>query len=246
MVRTLPINPINHRVAIYGRVAIGFKLQGKDNWTLLPQPIQQAQVEIIDAPASFQRRLYLKSLSYGQKWESLSTRLDRASIAVDGSFYFIDLPPGKYTLRATCFQKATILQAAEKVITIVDGEKPSWIDLILITTGIVGQVTSIPKVARSGTTSTPEEESEIVPVAYAQVQLQNSGEQTRCDRDGKFQLLNLEAPENPSTRKLQLQISAPGYDAYTQNVDLLRGAVYSLPDIQLTKKVPAKANGTSA
>jgi hypothetical protein len=231
MTRILAISsPITHGVAIYGRVTIGFKLPVNDNWTLLPQPVQQAQVEIIDAPASFQHRLYLKSLSHSQNWESLSARPDRTPIAVDGSFYFMDLPPGNYTVRATPIQRATILQSAEAVVTIVKGGEPSWIDLILTTTGIVGQVTS----------------SDIVPVAYAQVQLKSSGERTRCDRDGKFQLLNLEAPKNPSTRKLQLQISATGYDTYTQDVDLLRGSVYFLPDIQLTKKVSAKANGTSA
>lgn len=138
MAKTLPISSsINHRVAIYGRVAIGFKLQGEDNWTLLPQPVQQAQVEIIDAPASFQRRLYLKSLSHGQNWESLLARPDRTPIRVDGSFYFMDLPPGNYTVRATCTQRGTILQPAEAVVTIVNKGKPSWIDLIL-TTAIVG------------------------------------------------------------------------------------------------------------
>ncbi|MEG4069210.1 hypothetical protein QUA42_18090 [Microcoleus sp. Pol11C2] len=246
MTRILPISPpITHRVAIYGRVAIGFKLQGEDNWTLLPQPVQQAQVEIIDAPASFQHRLYLKSLSHGQNWESLPARPDRTPIAVDGSFYFMDLPPGNYTVRAAQIQRATILQSAKAIVTIVDGEKPSGIDLILTTTGIIGQVTNIVKVANSGKTiNAPEEKSEIAPVAYVQVQLKSSGERTQCDRDGKFQLLNLEAPDNPSTRKLQLHISAPGYDdVEIKDIELSRGTVHSLPDIQLTKKVPTRTNG---
>lgn len=236
MAEMLLVSPlIHHRVAIHGRVAIGFKLEGEEKWTLLPQLNWQVRVEIIAAPASFQRRLSLKSLSHGQNWDSFSDRPDRTHTAVDGSFYFIDLPPGKYTLKATCPQQSTRLQGVKADVEIRNGEKPQWKELILATTGIVGQV----KIKSSNS-------NEFVPLPQAQVQVVKGSEHTRCDRDGKFQLLNLEAPENPSTRKLQLQISAPGYDTYTQNVDLSRGAVHSLPDIQLTKKVSAKANGTLA
>ncbi|HEY9857981.1 MAG TPA: hypothetical protein V6D16_00635 [Candidatus Obscuribacterales bacterium] len=236
MAKTSSISPpIHHRVAIHGRVAIGFKLEGEEKWTLLPQLSRQVQVEIIAAPASFQRQLSLKSLSYGQNWDALSDRPDRTHTAADGSFYFIDLPLGQYTLKATCPRQSTRLQGAEAVVEISDGQKPEWKELILATTGIVGQVKT--KLSNS---------DEFVPVRQTQIQVVNGSEQTRCDRDGKFQLLNLEAPENPSIRKLRLQISAPGYDTYTQDVDLLRGAVHSFPNIQLTKKVPVKANGTSA
>lgn len=236
MAKTLPINPlITHQVAICGRVAVGFKLQGTDNWSLLSQPVRQAQVEIISAPLSFQRRLFLKSLSYSQNWKSLPDRLDRTQTAEDGSFYFLDLPPGKYILKASCPQQSTRLQGTEAVVEIGDGKKLEWQDLILATTGIVGQVRT--KLSNS---------NEFVSVPQAQVQVVNGSEQTRCDRDGNFQLLNLEAPEKLTTRKLQLQISAPGFDAYTHELDLSRGTVHSLPDIQLTKKVPTKANGTPA
>ncbi|WP_181357322.1 hypothetical protein [Stenomitos frigidus] len=233
---TIKSSPLHHPVAIsiHGRVLIGYTIKGEPD-TVLLDPVRQAQVEIIEPPESFKRKLDLKSLSHGQNWESLSPRPDRTHTAVDGSFYFIDLPPDNYTLKASLPQKLTRLQVAKEVVTVVKTDaklNPLPRDLVLLTTGIVGQVISPP-------------EQGTKPVAYAQVKLKGGNEQTRCDRDGKFQLLNLEAPESPSTRSVQFEISASGYDLYTTDPTAIsRGTVHRIQNIQLSKKSSTKANGT--
>jgi hypothetical protein len=213
------IDPITHRVVIHGRVAIGFQLADQQQWAILPQTIP-AQVKIIAAPPSFQRLLHLKSLSYGQNWDTL--RPDRTRTDNNGFFYFIDLPPGDYKLRATELAKTPRFPGIEQVITIVAGKNlKQGMEFILPTTGIIGQV-----------------------IAHAQVQVQGSDEKTRCDSEGNFQLLNLEAPERAPPRPVQLQISAPGYETViTAPMNLTQGIVQRLPVIQLTPKSSAKANG---
>lgn len=88
-----------HRVAISGRVELGF--QDNETWTLLPQQAKQIRVELIEAPDSFKRKMQLKALSHGDAWETLARRPDRTQTAEDGSFYFLDLPAGEYQLQAT-------------------------------------------------------------------------------------------------------------------------------------------------
>jgi hypothetical protein len=298
MANYLLISGIAHQVAIQGRVVIGFRLQGEEHWTILPEPVPQAQVEIIQSPESFQRQLRLKSLSYGQKWETLSRRPDRTCTLEDGSFYFQDLPPGDYTLKATFPDRATRLQSVEQVVTVIAGEnvagknvagkKPPWTDLILATTGIIGEIKSaspLPSVpaqlpkspAKSPESSEPGQADttiqtstraaskaktraanqaetrvanqpqtnapELEPVPQAQVQLQGGSEQTRSDRNGRFQLLDLEAPrssDRPSSRQIELQISVAGYETQTIKSPAISRGVVQRIEVQLIRQAPHK------
>lgn len=131
MDKMLSIDSVRHHVAICGRVAISDTAADQPKSLVFSDPVQRVRVEIIAAPERFQRQLQLKSLSHGQAWESFSDRPDRTHTAIDGSFYLIDLPPGSYTLRASWFPKKTRSQVATAVVTVVDGQKPPWVDLTL-------------------------------------------------------------------------------------------------------------------
>jgi hypothetical protein len=82
--------PTIHRVTIAGRVI--------DPDT--DQPISSALVELTSVPNGFRQRLALKGLQYGDRWQEMCNRPDRSLTAIDGFFYFVDLPDGKYQLAA--------------------------------------------------------------------------------------------------------------------------------------------------
>jgi hypothetical protein len=226
----MSITPVAHRVAIAGRVAIGFRSAKTDQWTLLPQRLRQAIVELTGTPPGFQRQMALKALSYGSTWEKLPRRPDRAQTAEDGSFYFLDLPAGSYTLRATWPQGHAYLEVAEATVTLAeDNDQPTFIELVLATTGVVGQVT-----AQSETTA-----NGAGPIALAQVQVVESGAQVLSDRSGTFQLLDLEAPpSSASARSIQLKIAAAGYvSAIPPAIFIHRGTVQAIT-MQLAPSSP--------
>jgi hypothetical protein len=212
-----------HRVAIHGRVAFGYTLD--DEKVEISSPVSQALVEISEYPEGlFKRKLnLLKSLSDSQKWESLSNRPDRTLTAIDGSFYFTDLPLGNYILRAFYPSQKFYLQTDEVTIAVVKNQKPNWINLILKVSGIAGQVL----------------DNKNSPVAYAQVKFKGSHEYTLCDRDGKFLLLY---PKPPPSSPVQLFISAPSYtSSIVENIILSPGVVKPIPP---SKTSLTKANGT--
>jgi Carboxypeptidase regulatory-like domain len=97
----------SHQVAIAGQVS--------DKETGLT--IGNAIVEITAMPEKFQTKRSLQALQYGSEWETLSKRCDRTTTANDGFFYFIDLPPGEYTLTAFLPGAATRYKLAQTTVT---------------------------------------------------------------------------------------------------------------------------------
>jgi Ni,Fe-hydrogenase III component G len=85
----------NAQVAIAGRV-----LDDKTK-----QIISGAMVEIIEMPEEFQKQLKLKELQYDSQWRKMSVRPDRQVTKNDGYFYFVNLPPGEYTLKASVLNR---------------------------------------------------------------------------------------------------------------------------------------------
>ena len=63
-------------------------------------PIAGAQVQITAAPTAFMNKIRLNAKQYGLVWEDMEQRVDRTVTAVDGFYYFLDLPDGDYTITA--------------------------------------------------------------------------------------------------------------------------------------------------
>jgi hypothetical protein len=78
-----------HQVAIGGRVVDESE-----------KPVAGAEVTITVMPEEFQRRIAGATGAAGGGWEHSDQRLDRSLTKADGIYYFLDLPGGKYTVKA--------------------------------------------------------------------------------------------------------------------------------------------------
>ena len=62
-------------------------------------PVAGAHVEILAGPEAFQTIVEVERQRYGLRWPALTRRADRTVTRQDGSYFFINLPNGKYALR---------------------------------------------------------------------------------------------------------------------------------------------------
>ncbi len=114
---------INPLVAIAGRV-----VEAKTG-----KVIVGAMVKIIGMPEAFQTRLKLKKLQYGdKKWEKMSERIDCKITALDGYFYFVNLPAGDYVLE-TSFPTHVSVKSDVQVSNPIDDKIPTTMmdDIVL-------------------------------------------------------------------------------------------------------------------
>jgi Carboxypeptidase regulatory-like domain len=217
----------SHQVAIAGQVS--------DKET--GETIGNAIVEIIDMPDAFKTKRSLQALRYGSEWENLTKRCDRTTTAIDGFFYFIDLPPGEYTLTAFLPGAATRYKLAQTTVTFPPQKDPSnspkfaLANLTLFPSGIRGKVTDLQNVA----------------IGRVNVKILGSGESTVTDAQGKFELIGLEAPkQEKSKRAVKVVVSAKGYQEITETLQFSLGEVIE-QNFQLTKQngTAIKKNNTS-
>lgn len=77
------------------QVAISGRVVDEDN-----KPVAGAQVTITSKPNEFKRQVEGAVSDVETGWEDLEERLDRTLARLDGLYYFLDLPEGRYTLSA--------------------------------------------------------------------------------------------------------------------------------------------------
>ena len=200
--------------------------------------IAGAKVEIIEMPKNFSTIVSLKALQYGSQWEKMSDRPDRKITASDGSFYFVDLPPGDYKLKASLpgsgtrykngVQKVSVSSPIKDVIPtsikdIVKEIIPTTItDIVIEPTGIKGTITD----------KAPPNDA----ILNAKVQIQGSPESTFSDQEGNYRLLGLDASES-GQRTVILIVSATGYQQeVSSSLVIKQGKVISNQNFSLKQK----------
>jgi len=183
---------VSHRVAIAGRV---FNQAGK--------PVGGAEVVMQAVPPAFKGILALAALRYGSKWKSLPARPDRSITRDDGLFYFVDLPNGKYTLRASLSASGKRFGTVDKSVTVARDAKGNiktvFVEISLPATALKGIITR-----HDGGTGIP----------MAEVRIRGSGERVYSDSQGRYELPAIE----PGKRTLL--VFAQGYRKLSQVVEI--------------------------
>lgn len=205
----------NPQVAIAGRV-----LEAETE-----KAISGAMVEIIAMPEKFQTILSLKALQYGWQWHKMRERCDRTITRSDGSFHFINLPPGEYILEASLPERGTRYNFVKKTVEVtesVNGKMPvAMIDIVLLPTGIKGTVTDADEPNKA--------------IINAQVQIQGSRDWALTDQEGNYRLLGLESSKS-GQRTVNLIVSATGYQQVSQSVVIKYGVVISNQNFSLKQR----------
>lgn len=181
---------VRHQVTIAGRV-----LEGSTR-----KPLGGALVEITEMPAEFRKYRDRKAIQYGDRWSSLVPRPDRTVTALDGLFYFLDLPNGDYTLSASVTGSGRRYAGAQASGTVARGRadwKAAFIEMLVQSTAIQGRVSGPGHKAG---------------VSMAEVHIKGSGERTFCDAQGQYLLPAVE----PGARVVQ--VFAQGYRPAAKSV----------------------------
>lgn len=157
------------RVAVAGRVA--------DEAT--GRPVAGARVEVVEFPAAFRDALALAARAHGAGWDALPRRPDRTTAAVDGTFFLLGLPDGRYVLRASVPGEGSRRGVARATVRVADGRAQGPAAFALPRTTVQGRVT----------------DAAGEPVAMAEVRVRGSGERAFTGGDGRFVLAGVEAGE---------------------------------------------------
>ena len=170
------------------------------------KPVVGAEVTILSGPAEFGKMLKRRAPIDGATWTKTVERPDKTRSRIDGLFYFVDLPDGKYDVRALLPDCGKRYGEARQTATVslndteMSGQKylkKIWINLVLPPTAVRGKV--IDPAQKAG-------------VCMAEVRVKGSGERAFSDAQGQFRL----GPIEPGKRVLQA--SAQGYVAKEKEV----------------------------
>lgn len=192
----------NVQVAIAGKVLLAET----------DQPLAKVKVEIIAMPTKLERILQLKAMQLGQAWEVVPERIDRKLTRNDGSFYFVDLPTGNYTLRASVVNGGTSYQSVTQAFEVKQTEGSTDLDtatgtLKILPTGLKGQISANGKA-----------------IAYAKIRAIESNAATLSDVDGNFRFVGLPATTQPTI----FQISSTDHAPQRRSVQLQQGVMTTI------------------
>lgn len=172
-----------------------------------PKTIQQARLILDDASASKEQKLKAarEILDFLMARQVLTTsRPDLTQTAVDGIYYFLDLPQGEYSLMALLPDLKRRYGVSKQVtVTVSDQHRNnsqiSIADLTLPSTNLVGKITHATE-----------------PVVLAQVRIKGSKKFTFSNSQGEYILSELES----SKRSRTILVRARGYQPKEETVTL--------------------------
>lgn len=235
---------INHRVSLAGKVT---NAQTDREISLAQVRIADAPeafvnslitiaklvVSINEPPVVRQARMMLNNttLSNGQKLEATGVILDfltahqilttpRADLtltAVDGLFYFLNLPQGEYSLIASVPGSKRRYGVSRKItVTVSNRDRPHSIaDLTLPSTNLIGKITH-----------------RTEPITLAEVRVKGSRESAFSNSKGEYILSELESSERSRT----ILVRAKGYQAKEKTVTLSQPGEQKTLDFELTTR----------
>jgi len=141
-------------------------------------------------------------------------RPDKTLTAMDGCFYFVDLPDTDecYTLTVSLPSAGTRYGVANseaiKVVYSNNG-KITWTPIGLPPTAIKGRIT----------------DSKNCPLFMAKVQVDGSSESAFSDIDGNYLLHGLEVCKPQQKKTVTVKFSARGYEQLSQSVEISQGHI---------------------
>lgn len=202
----IELESTRHQVAIYGQIS--------DAETGLT--IQDALVEIVQMPETFRNLLALRSQQHGSQWETLEHRPDRKRTAIDGYFYFLDLPDGEYTLTASLRSAGSCYGVAEVKAIVSRDSYGNYVktaaNMTLPPTAIKGKITDL-----NGD-----------PIVLAKIQIAGTTDYIFSDSKGNYLFSGLETSRPPLKRTVNINVSARGFQPGSQSAELSQGIVQNL------------------
>lgn len=165
---------VRHAVSIAGRV-----LEAGVSGVLPARPVGGALVRITAGPSEFTVWLSRKAQAYGNAWKTLAGRPDQARTAGDGHFYFLDLPDGQYTLRASVPGAGTRYAEVEGQASVSRDEHGRPV--------LPPQVLTLPRTSVQGQVT-----CNGAPVSMAGVRVRGGEERTFADGAGQYALAGIE------------------------------------------------------
>lgn len=202
----IELQSTRHQVAICGQVS------DAQSGVVIPGVL----VQIVQMPEAFKKLLVLRSKQYGPNWEAIKGRLDMVLTAVDGYFYFLDLPAGEYTLSASLPSAGTRYGTAQ-VTAIVSSDSQGNIsksaaNITLPPTAIKGQIV----------------DTDQSPIVMGKIQIEGTSNYTFTDSKGNYLLSDLETSKPPLKRLVNVKVYGRGFQPASQSVNLSQGEVQTL------------------
>lgn len=188
-----------------------------DDATDLPVP---GVLVTLEGPPAFEAILSALATQYGDAWDTLSSRPDRALTGDDGYFHFGDVPDGSYTLTlsfsdlgeryGTTTANATVTHA-------IDGTaEASLLEIAMPPTAVEGTV------MRSFPDPTP-----AGPLQMARVRVRGTGQEAFTDENGHYYLTGVDPGDHTLT------FSSPGLQGATGTVTITEGTITTQPTVTL-------------
>lgn len=190
-----------------------------------------ALVEIISGPPAYEALRARQAAALAAGTRLRRPRCDRTYSQADGIYYFTDLPPGDYMLRAGAPQHGTRYgtAATEAPLQVLPRPDPGPVPVPGAIPGPISVSTFDAWLPTTGLRGIVRRQDTGDPIFMAQVRLRGEPAPLRTDVDGRYALRRLPAGRH------SFEITAPGFTPVQQAVTLERGKEVIIPDILLQR-----------